>query len=260
MISAREIAAVIEDFAPLYNQEDWDNSGFSIGNMNAKVDGVLIGLDCSMDLLEEAVSLGVNMVITHHPLIFNGIKKILHNDFTGSIIEYAIKNDIIIYSSHTAIDKVINGVSGQMADALGLINREILDIEGSNDNIGLGVVGDLPKSAGPMEFIERVKNIFDLEIIKSSKVPNVSVERVALCGGSGHSLINKAKESGAQAYISGDITYHYFLPDPDFMILDIGHYESEIGILKTIFTLVRKNFPNFATYITKSNKNLVYYY
>ena len=114
-MKAFEIAQVIEKFAPLGLQENWDNSGFCIGDPNADVTKLLIGFDPSYELIEEAVKVGADMVVTHHPLIFSGVKKISGADQTGRAIIEAIKNDIVVYSCHTNMDKVIAGVSGSLA-------------------------------------------------------------------------------------------------------------------------------------------------
>ena len=245
---ARDIIKVIEEFAPLDIQEKWDNSGLCIGSDEVQVTSVLVGFDCTEDLVDEAIRLGANMIITHHPLIFSGLKKINPNDIIGAVIFKAIQAGIVIYSAHTTADKVIEGVSGAMARKLGLDNIEILDSEVSG--YGLGVVGDLPNPLPIDEFIKLVKKEFNLKYIKSSAKVIDEVKRVAMCGGSGSSLINNAYNSGAQIYLSGDISYHYFFTKKDFMLMDIGHYESEIEIVDILFSLLKKNFPTFAVYKT----------
>ena len=111
------------------------------------------------------------------------------------------------------------------------------------------------------EAVAFVKERFGLKVLKTSKPINTKIERVAMCGGSGGSLIGAAMKSGAQLYISGDISYHNFFTGPHFMIMDIGHYESEIEIVDILFSLIRKNFPTFAVRITQNvNSNPIYYF
>ena len=115
MRTAKEIIEAIEEFAPLSNQEGWDNSGLQVGDPEILVDSALVGLDPTYELICEARDRGIKLVITHHPLIFKGIKRITEDDPTGRCIIEAIRNGIVIYSTHTASDKVADGVSGAAA-------------------------------------------------------------------------------------------------------------------------------------------------
>ena len=258
-MKAKDIIKVIEDFAPLSIQESWDNSGLCIGSPEDEVSSILIGLDCTEALVDEAVSCGADMIITHHPLIFSGLKKISPDDQTGAAVIKAVRAGICIYAAHTSADKVIAGVSGAMAAKLGLTDVEILEEDG--EGTGLGVVGNLPAPISAEEAIRLVKDRFSLNMMKSSAPVSVPVARIAMCGGSGGSLIKAARKSGAQLYISGDISYHNFFTPEGFMIMDIGHYESEIEIVDILFSLIKKNFPTFAVRITQNiNSNPIYYF
>ena len=258
-MKARDIIKAIEEFAPLSIQEGWDNSGLCVGSPEDEVSSVLLGLDCTEKLIDEAIECGADMIVTHHPLIFSGLKKISPEDQTGSAVIKAIKAGICIYAAHTNADKVIAGVSGAMAARLGLEDVRILDEDA--EGTGLGVVGNLPAPISAEDAIALVKDRFSLKVLKCSAPVNGPVSRIAMCGGSGGSLIGKAKKSGAQLYISGDISYHNFFTPEDFMIMDIGHYESEIEIVDILFSLIKKNFPTFAVRITQNiNSNPIYYF
>ena len=253
-----DVIRVIEEFAPLGIQEKWDNSGLCIGSPDDEVSSVLIGLDCTPELVDEAVSCGADMIVTHHPLIFSGLKKISPDDQVGAAVIKAVKNGISIYAAHTSADKVLAGVSGAMAARLGLESVRILDEDG--EGTGLGVVGDLPEPLTAAEAMVLVKERFGLKAMRTSKPVEGMISRVAMCGGSGGSLIGAAIASGAQLYISGDISYHNFFTKDGFMIMDIGHYESEIEIVDILFSLLRKKFPTFAVRITQNiYGNPVYY-
>ena len=108
----KDVTRVIEEFAPLSIQEGWDNSGLCVGSPEAPVTSVLLGLDCTEELVDEAVACGADMIVTHHPLIFSGLKKISPEDQTGAAVIKAIKAGISVYAAHTSADKVIAGVSG----------------------------------------------------------------------------------------------------------------------------------------------------
>ena len=255
----KDVVRVIEEFAPLSIQEGWDNSGLCVGSPDAPVKSVLLGLDCTPELVDEAIACGADMIVTHHPLIFSGLKKVTPEDQVGQAVIKAVKADISIYAAHTSADKVISGVSGAMAARLGLQNVAILDEDG--DGTGLGVVGDLPQPLAAEEAVKLVKERFGLKAMRASRPIEGMIGRVAMCGGSGGSLIKAAMASGAQLYISGDISYHNFFTREGFMIMDIGHYESEIEIVDILFSLLRKNFPTFAVRITQNiYSNPIFYF
>ena len=258
-MKVKDIIKIIEDFAPLSIQEGWDNSGLCVGSPEDEVSSVLLALDCTEALVDEAVECGADMIVTHHPLIFSGMKKISPDDQVGAAVIKAIRHGIAVYAAHTSADNVLSGVSGAMAARLGLVNVSILDEDG--EGTGLGVVGDLPRPLSAEQVVALVKEKFSLKVMKASKPVEGDITRVAICGGSGGSLIPAARKSGAQLYLSGDISYHNFFTPEGFMIMDIGHYESEIEIVNIFSSLIKKNFPTFAVRITQNiNSNPIYYF
>ena len=257
-MKAREIADIIEAFAPLSTQESWDNAGFCIGSPETEVKGVLVGFDCTPELIEEAVERGANMVVTHHPLIFRGVKKISPDTFLGSAITRAIQNGIVVYAAHTNADKAVQGVNDLMADRLGLVNRSPLSEE------GIGLVGEMPQPMDAHELIAFVKRQFNLKMLRSSRPESGLIRKVALCSGSGGSFIENAYAAGADAYISGDISYHDFFTEKGLLLMDIGHYESEIAIVEKFKSLLDaellKKTTTFAVLSSKKNNNPIYYF
>ena len=258
-MKVKEIINAIEEFAPLSIQEGWDNSGLCVGSPEDEVTSVLLGLDCTPELVDEAVACGADMIVTHHPLIFKGVKRISPEDQTGEAIIKAVRAGISIYAAHTSADKVLAGVSGAMAARLGLEDVRILEEDG--EGTGLGVVGDLAEPLTAMEAVALVKDRFSLKSLRTSRPVEGKITRVAMCGGSGGSLIGAARKAGADLYLSGDISYHNFFTENGFMIMDIGHYESEIEIVDILFSLIKKKFPTFAVRITQNvNSNPIYYF
>ncbi len=253
-MTAQELIAPIEAFAPLATQESWDNCGFSVGDPYREVGKALVALDCTEEVIDEAVELGCDIIITHHPLIFKGVRSITPRDYTGRIIAKAVKSDIAIYAAHTNMDKAANGVSALMAKRLGLVNIEPL-----NDEC-LGLIGELEKDLSGEELVKRIKENFGLKQIRCSKPLEEGIRRIAVCGGSGGSFIGNAMGKGAQAYITGDISYHQFYCERGFMIVDIGHYMSEYDVVGLFANILCKNFPNFAVCISRKNNNPIYYY
>ena len=255
-----DIISVIEAFAPLSLQEEWDNSGLCIGSPDQEVHGVLVGFDCTEALIDEAVALGADLVVTHHPLIFGPLKRISPEDPVGRTVIKAIRAGVAVYASHTPADKVPGGVSGAMARRLGLRDTVVLDEVAPG--VGLGMAGRLETPMEGERFIAYVKDCFGLKVVRSSHPGGIRVERVAVCGGSGSSLIGKARAWGAQAYLCGDISYHHFFASKDFMVMDIGHFEGEVDIVEILFSLIRKNFPTFAirTSAVLAASNPVHYF
>ena len=237
-----DITAAIEQFAPLTIQEGWYNSGLAIGSPQDEVHGVLVGFDCTKELIDEAIATGCDMVVTHHPLIFHGIKKLTPGDPVSDTVIAAVRAGVAVYAAHTTADKVIAGVSGAMARRLGLRDIAILEDVGG---FGLGAVGTLPEPMSGEEAAAYVKEKFGLTVLRCSK-PVDRIEKVAMCGGSGSSEIEAARAAGAQLYISADISYHHFFTPEGFMLMDIGHFESEVEIVDVLCKVISEKFPTFA--------------
>ena len=254
-MKAGEIVSVLEDAAPLHTQEDWDNSGLCIGSLDNEVSGAMLGLDCTLSLMEEAVAKGVNLIITHHPLIFRGLKNIYPEDPVGRAVMYAVSHGLTVYAAHTNMDKAPAGVNALLAGKIGLEDTEFLD------ESHIGLVGNLKSEIPAMDFIDSLKSNLNLKYVRTSRIPEGSlVKRVAVCGGSGSSFAEAAIASGATMLVTGDVSYHQFFCPEGFIIADIGHYESEVGIVDLFGLLLRKKFPKFAVYNSETNNNPVYYY
>ncbi len=253
-MKASEVARIIEEFAPIDTAAGWDNPGFCIGSPDREIRGVLVGFDCTPSLVREAIRRGADMIVTHHPLIFHGVKKINEETFLGEVITLAIKHDIVIYAAHTNADKAAGGVNDLMADRLGLQRRAPLSQE------GFGLTGFLEHPMGTEEFIEFVKRRFSLKVVRTSTPIPGSVQKVALCSGSGGSMLETALCSGADAYICGDLSYHQFFAEKNFLVLDIGHFESEIDIVDKLFSLLSEKISTFAPLRTEKDFNPIHYF
>lgn len=253
-MKAREIAAVLEEFAPLQSKESWDNAGICIGSPEAEVHGVLVGFDCTPALLQEAIACGADMVVTHHPLIFGGLKRIDPDDPVGAAVMLAIRHGIVVYAAHTNADKAPGGVNALMAERLGLVEPVPLD------ETCLGFIGLLPAPMGGAAFCALVKERFALRVLRCS-APVEEVWRVATSCGSGSSFAEKAFQAGADAFVTADVSYHHFFVPEGRMILDIGHWESEVDIVSKFVSVLRKKLPTFAVYTaTQNNNNPIHYY
>ena len=255
-----DITRVLEAFAPLDIQESWDNCGLLIGSPQDPVSGVLVGFDCTPELIDEAAEKGCNLVVTHHPLIFKGIRRINGQDPVGAAVMKAVQKGVAVYAAHTSADKVIGGVSGAMARRLDLKDVEFL--EPGPEGFGMGCVGNWTAPKTGNEALAFVKERFGLQVIRSSKPLEGPVSRVAVLGGSGGGEAESALRAGAQLYITADVSYHHFFTPEGFMIMDIGHFESEVEIVDIFLAQIRKNFPNFASYKSAAldRSNPVHYF
>ena len=175
-MKVKDITAAIERFAPLSIQEGWDNSGLAVGSPEDEVHGVLVGFDCTKELIDEAVAEGCDLVVTHHPLIFHGIKKLCPGDPVSDTVIAAVRAGVAVYAAHTTADKVLAGVSGAMARRLGLKEIALLEDEGG---YGLGAVGTLPEPLSGEEAAALVKEKFGLQGLRSSR-PVGRIGRVAV--------------------------------------------------------------------------------
>ncbi|MBQ9555498.1 MAG: Nif3-like dinuclear metal center hexameric protein [Muribaculaceae bacterium] len=265
-MKVREITDAIEQYAPLRLQEEWDNAGIQVGDPEADITGVLLCTDATETVVAEAIERGFNLVISHHPLIFKGLKKIMGRTPVERTVALAIKHDITIYSAHTNMDSAWQGVSFRMADKIGMTDVEFLDDNqvapyGDADcpHAGCGVIGNI--AAMPArEVLKRVKAAFEVGAVRYSGDGETIVGRVALCGGAGGFLLDKAVEMGAQLYVTADMRYHDFLDNCQrIVVADIGHYESEHFTKEIFLEIIQKKNPTFAVDFAKNEINQVNY-
>jgi dinuclear metal center YbgI/SA1388 family protein len=260
MTTVSQIISFLHSIAPYDLQEDYDNSGLIIGQPDTIVTGILFCLDSTEEVIDEAIGLGANLIIAHHPIVFRGLKRFNYANYVEKTVIKAIKNDIAILSIHTNLDNVMGGVNSMIADKLGLTNTAILLEKKGMQNIGAGLVGKLATPLKMDHFVKLVKDKMEIQTIKSTHWCHEFVTTVAVCGGSGSFLINAAKKSEAQVYISADFKYHeFFDAENDIIIFDIGHYESEKFTIDLLYSLISKKFTNFAAHYTKINTNPVKY-
>jgi len=259
-LKLKEIINLIEKWAPLELAEDFDNVGLILGDENVEVKKALITLDTLENVVDEAVENKCDLIISFHPIIFDGLKKITNNTYVKRVISKSIKNNINIYAIHTNLDNHPKGVNFQISKYLNLNNTKILipkiDCKG-----GMGMIGELHKPAPEKEFLNYVKGIMKTSLIKHSTFLNKKIKKVAVLGGSGSFAIEEAIKAGADCFITADLKYHdYFRAENKILLLDIGHYESEQYTKELILNFLRKKIPKFACVISKSNTNPVNYF
>ena len=364
MTKIKDLTRYLETIAPLAYQESYDNSGLLVGNPNTEIKGVLISLDCTEEIVREAVEKGCNVIVSHHPIVFKGLKKFTGSNYVERTVILAIKNDVALYAIHTNLDNVLPGVNRKLAEKIGLQDLKILDqkldtltklvtftpkenredvlaamhkagagnigdynscsfrstgtgrfvpgknadphigepgkmeeveeerievifptylkygiidaltaahpyeevayyltsLQNANQETGSGMIGSLEHPMPEDYFIERLKEIFGLKVIRHTKFLGKPIKKVAVCGGSGSFLTRKAISKQADIFITSDIKYHeYFDAEDKIILADIGHYESEIATTELLEHIIKEKFTTFAVCLTTNTTNPILY-
>ena len=225
-MKVKELTGWLDGRYPSSAAEHWDNVGLLVGDDEEEVSHVFLALDLTESTLAQAIDAGADMIITHHPMIFEGQKKINNHTFTGRRILSLIKHNIQYYAMHTNYD--ILGMADLSADYLRLTDREVLSVtaETQDGQEGFGRVGELPRKMSLKECGEFVKNALSLNDVKIYGDPDTQVEKAAICTGSGKSMISDVLAKGAQVYVTGDIDHHTGIDAvaQGLTIVDAGHY------------------------------------
>jgi dinuclear metal center YbgI/SA1388 family protein len=238
-----QIIKIMDQLAPPWLAEEWDNVGLQIGDPRLPVRRIWVALDPSPEVVKAACEKNVDLLITHHPLIFRPLKSIDFDTPGGSIIQMAAHHQLAIFSAHTNLDIVRDGVNDVLAQRLGLRHlamlqpvhagerskEDISPLTGGETEHGIGRIGSLAKASSLKSLVSMVKSKLKLDFVKVAGDPVMKVMRVAICSGSGSSLMQTFLSSKAQAYISGDIHYHDAreAETANRAIIDIGHFPSE---------------------------------
>ncbi len=257
-MKVRDIAAAIEEFAPLSLQESYDNAGLIVGRPDDEVHKALLAVDVTEEVVSEAVEHGCDMIITHHPIIFHALKRFNSSSMTERCVEEAIRRGIVLYAAHTNLDSAPQGMSWRVAEMLGLNSVEILQPTG--ENCGFGVVGELAEEWDTQEFMRHVMELFSVKALRHSDVVKTRVRKVAICTGAGGSLIDEARKTGADLYLTADLKYNDFMRHENSIILaDMGHFESEYCAIQILFDILSKKIPIFAIRKSVHSRNPVNY-
>ena len=257
----KQVLSALEQFAPLPLQESWDNAGLQIGLTEAEVSGALLCLDVNEQILDEAIRKGCNLVVSHHPLLFRGLKQVGDANYVQRCVVKAIKHDIAVVSMHTNMDNAPGGVNWKIAERLGLTNcrffaqKQVGDIEA-----GSGVLGELENPMEARAFIQLVKERFGVACAQCNELLQHPVGRVAICGGAGDFLLDEAIAQGADAFITGEMHYHVFFDhEQQIQLCVIGHYQSEQFTAEIFRDIITRECPGIRTEIAETNTNPIVY-
>ena len=257
----KEVLSALEQFAPLPLQESWDNAGLQVGLTETEVSGALLCLDVTEKIVDEAVSKGCNLIVSHHPLLFRGLKTISDLTDVQRTVRKAVRQDICVISMHTNMDNAVGGVNYVIAQKLGLTDvRFLVPTSSATTGSGSGVVGELTEPMAADDFIIQVKRIFGVECAMCNELLRRPIRRVALCGGAGDFLLDNAMKAGADAFITGEMHYHqYFGYEQQLQICVIGHYQSEQFTAEIFEEIIRQACPGVKTLTAETCTNPIYY-
>lgn len=257
----REVLSALEQFAPLPLQESWDNAGLQLGLTEAEVSGALLCLDVNEQIVDEAISKGCNLIVSHHPLLFRGLKQISGSNYVQRTVIKAIKNDICVISMHTNMDNAADGVNFRIAKKLALTDIVFMSPKRVGEvECGSGIVGQLPQPLSAADFVQQVKQAFHVQCAMCNELLQRPVSKVAICGGAGDFLLDEAVAAGADAFITGEMHYHqYFGYEQLLQICVIGHYQSEQFTSEIFRDIINKECPGLRTEVAETITNPIRY-
>lgn len=361
----KEILGIIEEVAPLHLQESYDNSGLIVGDEQAEVDKVLLCIDITEAVVQEAIDRGCGLILSHHPIVFHGLKRLTPTGYVERCVLMAIRNNVALAAMHTNLDNSNLGVNKMIADKIGVVQPQTLDpkagllrkiitfvpethadvvrqamfeaggghignysscsytteglgsfkanadanpfvgtagqlhfepeqriemvvpyyqvqkvvkamnevhpyeevafdvvsIENNWPNVGAGMIGLLQKPMDEIEFLEHLREVFHVPVLRHSPFLKRKIEKVAFCGGSGAFLLPAAKSAKADAFVTADVKYHQFFdPDGALLMVDAGHFETEQFTKELMADILRKKSAKFAVLFSDVNTNAVGYY
>ena len=255
-----QVLSALERFAPLPLQESWDNAGLQIGLTEAEVSGALLCLDVTEKVIDEALSRGCNLVVSHHPLLFRGLKQVSDQTDVQRTVRRAIKHDICVISMHTNLDNAQGGVNWKMAERLVGRNTEAIQPMGEAPKQSQWVMATLPCPMAAEDFVRLVKERFGVKCAHCNELLQRPVRTVAICGGTGDFVLDEAIRQKADAFITGEMHYHqYFGHEQEIQICVIGHYESEQFTTEVFQDIIRRDCPGVPTYIAETTTNPIIY-
>lgn len=240
-ISVDDVMNFLDHLAPFDSAEAWDNVGLMVGNRSDSVQKILLALDVSEVVVEEALQNQVNLILSHHPVIFKGLKSVSSDNRSGSLLIKLIRNDLSVISAHTNLD-VSNkhGINRYLADCYGLVNQQPM-----SDLHPFGIVGDFKTAMSLETFSEVTKALFRIEHVKYANIEGLTtIKKIAICSGASADFIQDAINTCADLYVTSDIKYHEAQESigSKMGLVDVGHFESEVVYLSHLQSLLTQHF------------------
>lgn len=229
-VTMDEFVGLVEEIAPRSLAFDWDNTGLLL-RCSDTISNVLVCLDATQAVADEAVACGCDMILAHHPLLFSSVKSLDFAHATQGVLMSLVRNGISLYAAHTSFDRASGGINDALAALLGLS-----DVQAAGEE-GLMRVGALPQPCTQEAFAARVKQSLGVSHIRVSSGFDGLISRVAVVGGSGGEYAAEARSAGAQALMTGEVKHHQWLEAKalGMLIIDAGHHDTERCFVEAIF-------------------------
>ena len=258
-ILVKDIIEKLEETAPINMAMRWDNPGLLVGHLDAPVKKVVVAVDATDEVVNNAIKEKADMIITHHPLIFSGLKKVGETDFIGRRILRLAENHIALYAMHTNFD--VTAMAEEAADIIGISNRSVLDVtyEDEYGKEGIGRVGIFSEDITLKEIAVNVRELFHLEGVRVYGDLDSKIDIAAVCPGSGHDMIDAALAANAKLLITGDISHHQGIDAVarGLNIIDASHYGLEKIFVDYILDLLKNDFKGIKSVSGKQEEPFV---
>ncbi len=244
-LKAVDIVSKIHDIAPFDTAMSWDNCGLLVGNPQAEVTGIVLCMDATHEVVAECVQKNCSLIVSHHPIIFSGLKTVQ----SDTAVYECIRHNISVISAHTNIDLSTAGTNAALARAIGLVDTAMLEPP------AIGLVGYLPKPATADEFAEHLRRVFGIVPRRNPLQPD-SIHCVGICSGAGADEAGTAyKNYGIQAFVTADVKhFSYILAQRSgFVLYDCGHFQTEAVWLYELQKYLSGDVPVYVSEVYHGN-------
>ena len=261
MAAVKEIYQLIDNFAPFETQMDFDNAGFLVGRGDRAVERVLVALDITKVVVEEAVRRGCQLIVSHHPVLFGGVKSVTDETVTGRVLLALAENGLSAICAHTNLDAAEGGVNDCLAQRLGLTDTVLLEQDGTDRRgraYGIGRIGQAHRTGlSGAEYAAYVKEKLGARSVRFEDA-GIPVSRVAVGGGSCGSMLEQVRAAGCDTFVTADVKYDVFLSARAMGInlIDAGHYATENVVCPALVKLIAQAFPQVEVLLSADHREV----
>lgn len=264
MATVKEIYDILDGFAPFQTQMGFDNAGLLVGRAEAPVSRVLLSLDITLPVIEEAVELGAELIVSHHPVLFHPLKSLCAGDPTADRLTALVRQDIAAICAHTNLDVAVGGVNDALAAQLGLQQVEVFQPEGLDSAgrpYGLGRIGVTEQAFTVTDFAKQVKSALGANGVRFVE-GGQTVHRVAVGGGACGGELHEAWNKGCDTFVTADVKYDMFLDAKEIglTLIDAGHFPTENVVLPVLERLLTEYCPGLQVFQSQRHKKEVISY
>ncbi|MBQ6999200.1 MAG: Nif3-like dinuclear metal center hexameric protein [Clostridia bacterium] len=257
MTKCADIANYIEKLAPRHLACDWDNVGLLVGDMDKEIKKVLICLDNDEYVVNEAAEIGADMIVSHHPIMFSPINRMIESDPQQRMIRRMCQLGICHYAAHTNMDCANGGLNDYLAEKLGLKNTSIAEL--TDTDAGFGRLVELDNEITLLDMIATCEKNLNIDSVKYVGELDRKVKKVALNSGSGSDILDMCIENGIDLLITGDVKYSVARKayENGIALIDAGHYGTEVIFTELIKNYLEKEFKDVELVISRANVSVL---